>query len=249
MIRCESRLESEAGLHQRLQLHHIQKTIILSLAHKAPLRFKDLQPPRVPNNTFSYHLKKLLDYGYIELGEGGYSLTRKSLKLLAFENNRKTATTPIFLTTIYVENNDGEVLLINRNQKPFQGWYGIPSGLIHYGERLEDAAKRELLEKTTIEATGPLKYCGVLDFRYLQQGTSDVFSHGIAFVYAYFYAKSRETVLDIETDYGQISWSKFGRSHILPEVDTMRQMVKAKTPQQISIEYEEPSHIELKTIT
>lgn len=242
----EGNRESETALSQRLQLHHIQKTIILSLAHQSPLRFKDLQPPRVPNNTFSYHLKKLLDYGYIELDEGGYSLTRKSLKyLVVHSNDHKPAHSPAFLTAIYVENEEGEVLLINRNHRPFQGWYGVPSGVVHFGENLQVAAKRELFEKTTIKVVDDLRYHGVLDFRYLQKETSDIFTHAVAFIYSYKFKDDRKSVLDVCTDYGQVSWSKFGRNHILPEVMTIQKMVKHKGIQQLSVEYEEPPHFEI----
>lgn len=72
-------------MDHRFDLHHIQRSIILSLATKSPLSFTELQPPHIPNNTFSYHLKKLVENGYVEhaLTKSGYLPTRKALKLMA----------------------------------------------------------------------------------------------------------------------------------------------------------------------
>lgn len=227
-----------------LQFHHIQKSIILSLASKSPARFSELQPPRVPNNTFSYHLKKLLDSGYIELTETGYIATRKALKLVVFEAGRNsTESYPVVLSTICVTNDDDEILLVNRNNKPFQGWYGLPSGLIHLDEDLQQAARRELLEKTTIQTDADLEQVGVLDFRYISKDSGDIFVHVIAFVYAYKYKGPKQELNDVATKYGQLSWSTLARSHILPEVFTIKEMVDNNVFTHTSVSFIEPSHM------
>ena len=45
-----------------------------------------------------------------------------------------------------------EVLLIRRANPPFQGCWSIPGGKLEYGERLVDAALRELQEETATTA-------------------------------------------------------------------------------------------------
>lgn len=43
-----------------------------------------------------------------------------------------------------------EVLLIRRGKAPFIGQWSIPGGGLHEGERLEDAARREVMEETGV---------------------------------------------------------------------------------------------------
>lgn len=43
------------------------------------------------------------------------------------------------------------VLLIKRGKPPFEGRWSIPGGGIRYGERLEDAARREVREETGLD--------------------------------------------------------------------------------------------------
>lgn len=206
-------------------MHHIQRKIITDLARNSPLRFSELQPRNIPNNTFSYHLKKLLQMGYIELTDKGYVATRKALKTVSYvgapeRRGGRLAT----ITMIYVTNDQGEVLVQKRTSRPFINWYGIPSGLIHIDESITQAAQRELYEKTGVLATtSSLKQHGVLDFRYYQGTTEDTFVHAVAFVYSYVYQKN-----DIAIDTMPMSseWVSLDYDmHILPEVREIEAMI------------------------
>ena len=58
---------------------------------------------------------------------------------------------------------DGDrVLLVKRGQPPSQGRWSIPGGLVHLGERIEDAARREVQEECGVSVR-LLGLCGVID--------------------------------------------------------------------------------------
>jgi len=58
---------------------------------------------------------------------------------------------------------DGErVLLARRGRAPSAGKWSIPGGLVHLGERLEEAAVREVQEESGLRVR-LLGFCGVID--------------------------------------------------------------------------------------
>lgn len=226
-------------MYSNNDMHYIQKDIIQSLAISSPQRFSQLQPSHIPNNTFSYHLKRLLELGYIEpFHDQGYVATRKALKTVQYSTEKyRKPLTPALITVIYVTNDQGEVLILNRNKYPFIDYFGLPSGLIHTGESIKDAATRELHEKTGIEATTDLQFAGVLDFQYLEQDSHDIFVHAVAFIYTYEYGNL--PLQAMSNKYGTLSWSGLTREKILPEVYKVRDLVEQKSAL-ISANFAEP---------
>ncbi len=73
-------------------------------------------------------------------------------------NNRPTSYTypvprpALTADVVCLAEDDGRlhVLLIERNHPPFAGCWAIPGGFVDENESLEDAARRELLEETTL---------------------------------------------------------------------------------------------------
>jgi 8-oxo-dGTP diphosphatase len=61
---------------------------------------------------------------------------------------RKTPT----LTVDAIIKRDGKILLIKRMNSPFKNSWALPGGFVEYGERVEEALKREILDETGIRA-------------------------------------------------------------------------------------------------
>ena len=57
---------------------------------------------------------------------------------------------------------EDRVLLVKRKNPPSQGKWSIPGGVVEYGESLNDAVKRELLEETGLNVT-PLYIVEVIE--------------------------------------------------------------------------------------
>jgi len=46
----------------------------------------------------------------------------------------------------------GKLVLVRRGKEPYRGSFSLPGGFVEFGERLEDAVEREVLEETGLAA-------------------------------------------------------------------------------------------------
>lgn len=85
---------------------------------------------------------------------------------------------PIILNTVdIIVHTTTHVLLVQRGNWPYKGYWALPGGFIDEGETTRQAAERELLEETTLTST--LDFAGVAD-----RPDRDPRGRAISFVYA-----------------------------------------------------------------
>lgn len=46
---------------------------------------------------------------------------------------------------------DSHILMIKRKNDPFKGYFALPGGFVNEGEKVEEAAKREVMEETALD--------------------------------------------------------------------------------------------------
>lgn len=107
----------------------IQKYVLSQLSTKEFARFKDLQPPRTSSNIFSYHLKQLVNGGWIQKNEQGYTL---GIKGLAFAERGNEETTivrmqPNIAIVLLIQDSNGKVLLQKRSTQPYLHHWQLPT--------------------------------------------------------------------------------------------------------------------------
>lgn len=64
------------------QFHIYQKQILKSLMYKSSLRFNELMIPELSSKHFNYHLKKLIEGGYVTNKNRQYVLTDEGKELV-----------------------------------------------------------------------------------------------------------------------------------------------------------------------
>lgn len=166
----------------RMIEHHIQRDILLRLMRKKTVRFSELKPEGMESNSFMYHLKQLMQVGYVtQLDDKSYSLTPNGLSYidglsLTDSLPRKQ---PKLICIIALRGKDGQYLFAERLMQPTIGTWMLPSGKQHFGESSQEHVKREALQQFGVDIE--LHHRGTLDIR-ISHGDVLV-SHLVAQVY------------------------------------------------------------------
>jgi len=139
-------------------IHEIQVLILRHLLFTPSASFATLQKQTdLTSDHFNFHIKKLLDTGYIEKKESGYALTQhgKEYANRLDTDENEIERQPKVSVVLVVERQIGErreFLCQQRLKQPYFGFWGRLGGKVRWGESFEEAASRELKEETNLEA-------------------------------------------------------------------------------------------------
>lgn len=139
--------------------HAVQVTILRHLLFKPQAGFAELQKQAdLTSDHFNFHIKKLVDEGYVEKVEKGYRLTHKGKeyanRMDTDENEIEKQPKVSVAITLERRNEKGEreFLFQQRKKNPYYDFWGRVGGKIRWGESVLEAAKRELKEETGLMA-------------------------------------------------------------------------------------------------
>lgn len=184
-------------------MHRIQQHILSVLIAHPSARYSDLKPRDLESNLFMYHLHQLIQQEYVaKLKDGSYSLTAPgmvyadSLSLKTFQPRLQ----PRIVTLLAVHNDPGQYLMYRRKRQPLFGMIGFPYGKVHSGERVLDAANRELLEKTGLRAAMTHQGDGYITMSQNDKVVSQILFH-------FFVGHSPEGQLKRSTNVGDSFWA------------------------------------------
>lgn len=141
------------------QAHDTQVAILHHLLFTPEAAFSELQKGTgLSSDHFNFHIKKLLDEGYVEKNDRTYRLSHKGKE---YANRMDTDEKEIekqpkvsVAITLERKNDKGEreFLFQQRKKNPYYGFWGRVGGKMRWGESVIEAAKRELKEETGLEA-------------------------------------------------------------------------------------------------
>jgi ADP-ribose pyrophosphatase YjhB (NUDIX family) len=148
------------------QIHQAQTQILRELLFVDKAGFAALQKPTgLTSDHFKFHIKRLLELGFIEKATNGqYRLSAAGKE---YANKLDTASNTlerqpkvaIILVAEKTRKGVPHFIVQERLKHPYFGFWGFPGGKIRWGETILQAAARELHEETGLHAT--LAYRGI----------------------------------------------------------------------------------------
>lgn len=138
------------------EVHTAQISILRELLFHPSANFAKLQKATgLDSDHFKFHIKRLLELGYVQKNEEShYTLTVKGKE---YANRLDTDDNtiekqPKISVALIIENSEGKFLAQERLKQPFYGFWGRATGKVRWGETLVEAAARELMEEAGLTA-------------------------------------------------------------------------------------------------
>ncbi|MEK6959512.1 MAG: NUDIX domain-containing protein [archaeon] len=160
-----------------LRMDKSREKIFKQFLYSERLRFSELhKETRISSNLLAYFLKKMLKEGTLEKRGLAYKLTEKAEKLIPFFGKDTDIISPLVVILIACRN-EGKILLIKRDKRPYKGFWSLPSGRLLINESIKDSVKRIMKEKTFAE----MEFLGIKSVIYERLIEKDKSKHGFVF--------------------------------------------------------------------
>jgi ADP-ribose pyrophosphatase YjhB (NUDIX family) len=162
-----------------------------------------MRPEGIESNHFAYHLEQLITAKLIQKTDKQYTLTPEGLSYVDRMSHKTMVDRlqPHIVTVIDITNSAGETLLFKRSFQPYIHLIGFPIGKTHYDEHVQDAAVRELQEKTGLTGV-QLTQHGIVYIDARQAG------HTISKILCHVFSGTAETTAPQTSHRGSSLWAQ-----------------------------------------
>ena len=207
--------------------HHIQKTIVYSLAHADGLRFSELKPAEIENKLFDYHLKIVIKDGLaVKHDDGKYALTPEGRRiwLRSSQSDDWFAEAAYSVLFLAIRNKaDGKLLLARRKTHPLFDMTGFLHAAPVHSEDIGQTASRVTKQRTGLDAT--FQYCGSGYLRMYNQDSLESYTH-----FNMLASEDAHGELVAEDDSAVFSWvdaAKIDELKLIPNMSTLLELYSA----------------------
>jgi 8-oxo-dGTP diphosphatase len=140
-----------------IDIHPVQSSILCELLFIKEGRFGQLNKLGLSTDHFSFHINQLVDWGLVDkLEKGRYCLSKKGKEFANRFDTEKTeverqAKVAVLIVGVKKEGNVKKYLIQQRLKQPYFGFWGFLTGKIKWGETVEEAGARELMEEAGLK--------------------------------------------------------------------------------------------------
>ncbi len=159
-------------------MHEIQLQILKKLLFNTSTRYVDMKPDgEMENNKFDFHLDQLIKAGYVVKNDKKYSLTPLGKGFANEIDSEKLEITKqskvsVWISCIREMDGKKQFLIGTRLKHPFFRCQGFMTAKVRYGEKIMEAAKREMREEANL--TGEPELVGIKHFRVFDKKTNEL---------------------------------------------------------------------------
>jgi ADP-ribose pyrophosphatase YjhB (NUDIX family) len=163
-------------------MHFIQKHIIDELRKVESKHYAQINSDGIESGHFRYHLNELVKAGLVEQVERGvYRLSADGQRLADKLSDNRVVPHAMPKVITYTLLLDGDIVLLQKKSKqPYMNLFNMIGGKLHEGETSEQAAIREVKEKTG-QIISPPQLAGIFEIRITSQ--NELLTHVVAYVF------------------------------------------------------------------
>lgn len=207
-------------------MHETQLQILKKLLFTPSARYAEMKPnSEMENNKYDFHLDQLIKLGYVIKNDKTYSLTplgKGYANEIDSEKIEITKQSKISAWICGIREQDGkkEFLIGTRLKHPFFGCQGFMTCKVRYGEKIIEAAKRELKEEANL--TGDPVMVGVKHFRVFDKKTNQLLEDKFMYLLKVI---NPEGELH-NTEEGEFAWTEDVRKYITKPFEDIEEFMK-----------------------